>query len=244
MQDFLDFLGAGFCHQIRERTLEAGGLYFPVCARDTGIYLGLFFTVLIICLYYWRRGTAIPSGMPPFWALLVAVALILPMAFDGLTSYLHMRQTSNLLRFITGYATGAGVGLVASCAITGMLKNSTDDLRVLANWRLLVAVLFASSVLGLIFWLLYPYMNIFSPLLLAAVFLTVVTALNLLIVSMTKFGGSGASNGGSPRRLRWLIALGISVCLAFVEISVMGMVKVLFFETFFDGRVSSFQELF
>ncbi|MDR2108187.1 MAG: DUF2085 domain-containing protein [Coriobacteriales bacterium] len=188
MQEFLDFFGHGFCHQIRERTLEAGGVYFSVCARDTGIYLGLAITVLLVCLLYRRRALALirPSGIPPLPVIVIAIIVFFPMALDGVSSYLHLRETNNLIRFFSGYGAGMGIGLVASSAVLGMLRGSRDEQRALSRPRHVAAILGLSLLSALVFWLAYPWLGIVSPFIVVLAFLAIMVMLNALILSLAR----------------------------------------------------------
>jgi uncharacterized membrane protein len=251
MQQFFDFFGHGFCHQIRERSLEAGGVYFPMCARDTGIYLGLFVTVLIILLIY-RQDQRKPSGLAPLPALITAAILALPMVIDGISSYAHLRETTNLIRFFSGYGAGIALGLLVSFAVMGMLRNSTDSLCVLATPRATTIAVLMSLLGAPLFWFIYPHIWIIAPLIALASFFGVIVFLNALILSMTKrFAlpvipdcSIAAAGFVALSRRRWCVVLGISAGFALVEISIMGMVREYIFNVIFNGSFQSLQELF
>lgn len=84
------------CHQMPERSFFFGRYQFPLCARCTGILVGE-----IVSLFLWN-----------IWhpSLIIAIILIIPMAFDGLVQYMFFIMSNNRRRFITGF--GAGYGLV------------------------------------------------------------------------------------------------------------------------------------
>lgn len=98
---FFDFIGHSVCHQIPERTLWIGGQYLPVCARDTGAYLGLCIGYLILPL---RRKEA--CGPPNLWMTSLMAA---PMIIDALTQVLGFRTSTNELRLITGCLFGVAL---------------------------------------------------------------------------------------------------------------------------------------
>jgi len=109
-------LGYGLCHQLPERSLFAGGYQLPVCARDTGIYLGFVAGwVMLLVLARGRR----PAELPRWPVLLLIGAFVGSMAFDGITSYAGLRSTTNDLRLLTGMLTGWGLA-----AITLPMVNS------------------------------------------------------------------------------------------------------------------------
>ena len=181
LQQIIYFFGRGLCHQYQSRSLEAGGLYFGVCARDTGIFLGLALTVALICLFY-ARAPVKPSGMPRPGTVLCCVLLMLPMAIDGLSSYLGLRATTNLIRYASGYLCGSAVGVLAAPAALDFWRSRDPGRPVLAKPQSLAAVLVASYALGALFYLGYPALGIAAPLLLLAVELAVFAGINLLII--------------------------------------------------------------
>ncbi|MDR2956609.1 MAG: DUF2085 domain-containing protein, partial [Coriobacteriales bacterium] len=104
LQDFIYLFGYGLCHQLPERSLEAGGIYFAVCARDTGTHIGFAAALIAAAIQFaWlrRANKPVPGNLPAVPAIVCLALLILPMAFDGLTSYIGLRETTNLIRYIT-----------------------------------------------------------------------------------------------------------------------------------------------
>ncbi|HEX9060237.1 MAG TPA: DUF2085 domain-containing protein, partial [Clostridia bacterium] len=77
-----DFLGSIICHQLPDRTLSVGGSHLPFCARDTGIYLGLF--VGFSYILFKKRLKS--DRMPDIAISIVLCLFTLPLIFDGFTS--------------------------------------------------------------------------------------------------------------------------------------------------------------
>jgi uncharacterized membrane protein len=109
LDQVLNFFGFAVCHGLPTRSLALGGEYLPVCARCAGLYLGIAATYVFLIA---RRGFRVNS-LPPLRVSLAIVGLLLPMAFDGLTSYAGLRETTNPLRFGTGLAAGAALPIFA-----------------------------------------------------------------------------------------------------------------------------------
>lgn len=86
------------CHQMPERSFFIKGYQFPLCARCTGILIGELLAILLWFYYH------LPC--------IIAVALILPMACDGIIQYMLFVMSNNRRRFITGLF--AGYGLMTS----------------------------------------------------------------------------------------------------------------------------------
>lgn len=84
------------------RILEINGerrVKFPVCARDFSLYLSMFISGLI---YPFLRSTN-EKKLPPIIFLVLA---LIPIGLDGLTQLIGLRESNNLLRFITGFIAG------------------------------------------------------------------------------------------------------------------------------------------
>jgi len=98
----LHWLGYGLCHQLPERSFFGGGLQLPVCARDTGIYLGFVLSLLVMALI--DRGRR-RSDLPGWPVMVLGGAMVAIMAWDGITSYAGLRSTTNDIRLVTGLLT-------------------------------------------------------------------------------------------------------------------------------------------
>jgi uncharacterized membrane protein len=118
---FLWNVGYSLCHQLPERSFFIGGWQMPVCARDTGIYLGF---LAVLGIFY--LGKRYRKGMVPDRLVMVFAAVGVGMyAFDALSSYLGFRSTSNDLRLLVGLAFGSGVGMLLLSAVTvSMFRGS------------------------------------------------------------------------------------------------------------------------
>lgn len=107
----LFFAVHGICAQ--SHNLHAGGVQFPLCARDSGIYLGLMVTLGVIAFRgRWRAGR-----LPPLPISLTLLGLIVIMAIDGLNSIVAelgwdaTYPPRNDLRLITGLGFGVAMAV-------------------------------------------------------------------------------------------------------------------------------------
>ncbi|RKZ27767.1 DUF2085 domain-containing protein [bacterium] len=90
------------CHQMAHRSFFLWGHQFAVCARCTGIWTSLmFFGYIATILLFLKK-------LRPLNLIWFAVALI-PLAIDGATQLTGFRESTNLLRSITGSITGAAI---------------------------------------------------------------------------------------------------------------------------------------
>jgi uncharacterized membrane protein len=88
------------CHRKPERSFFIRGHQFPVCARCTGFYTGLIIYLVFSRFYGHGYGPDM---------LLMSMILMMPAAVDGLTQYFGPRESTNTLRFITGFIGGVGL---------------------------------------------------------------------------------------------------------------------------------------
>jgi len=170
----LNYVGRLVCHQLPERTLWIGGHYLPVCARDTGVYLGIILGYLLLIQ---RKKEA--TGPPNLW---MTGLMAMPMIVDAGTQWVGLRTSTNELRLITGLIFGVAIApiLVYSLSIIpaskkvpvlGNLLPKTTDFGDKDNWlsvkslglgTLLAAVLYIAITLivgsanSLFYWLLSP----------------------------------------------------------------------------------------
>ncbi|MDO5832016.1 MAG: DUF2085 domain-containing protein [Methanobrevibacter sp.] len=101
------------CHRKPERSFFIKGHQFPVCARCTGFYTSLI-AYLIVNRFY-------PHGYD-FNMLLISMVLMIPVAIDGLTQYFGPRESTNNLRFITGFIGGVGLIIFLKIVIRWVLN--------------------------------------------------------------------------------------------------------------------------
>jgi uncharacterized membrane protein len=77
------------------------GYQFAVCARDFAIYLMMM--VGGIAYFLTHRKNIDQDTTPPMWILVIA---LIPIALDGGTQYIGLRESTNFLRLVTGAITG------------------------------------------------------------------------------------------------------------------------------------------
>lgn len=97
------------CHGIESRCLTLFGVPMPICARCTAIYAGLIACAgAFILLRPLLRERAMRIAM------FVAVT---PMLLDGLTQAAGLRESTNVLRLVTGFVAAFVFGLWAVTAV-------------------------------------------------------------------------------------------------------------------------------
>ncbi|MDX1662254.1 MAG: DUF2085 domain-containing protein [Candidatus Promineifilaceae bacterium] len=216
-----DYAGYAVCHRITERSFTVAGRQFPLCARCTGMYLGVFVIFAVLGLAgRWRR-----AALPPLSVLIVLGALVALMGVDGLNSYSHffpdfphLYQPQNWLRLLTGLGTGLGMGLIMFPALAQTLWRAPAWEPPVASLRELAGIL---ALTLLVFVLVLSNQNaILYVLAIASAFglIAIMTALNsTTVLLLTRREG---------RARGWLHAtapLLIGLALAAAEIAVVAI---------------------
>lgn len=126
-----DAVGYAICHRIAERSFHAHDHQLPLCARCTGIYLGVFVGLLAFV----ASGRARAAKLPPVRVLVLMALPITWYAFDGLNSYLSIfefyqpvYQPHNTLRLLTGTTFGLGM-ITTVLPVFNMVAWATLDER-------------------------------------------------------------------------------------------------------------------
>ncbi len=96
--------GIGNCPYLYTRApelnSEKGPAYeFPVCARDIAIYLGAWISGIAVYFTKWKDAKHTPN--PIFFIL-----ALIPIAIDGGTQLIGLRESTNELRMLTGMIAG------------------------------------------------------------------------------------------------------------------------------------------
>jgi uncharacterized membrane protein len=132
----------GVCAQ--QHNIFLGGLQFPLCARNSGIYLSFLLTTIYI--YAIGRGRA--SGLPPWPIVATLVGFIAIMAVDGFNSLAvdigrqPLYRPDNFVRTLTGMGMGIAIGVLLHLVLVKTLRHDADDdTRILKGWGELIGII-------------------------------------------------------------------------------------------------------
>jgi uncharacterized membrane protein len=157
-------VGYAICHRIDSRSFHIGNIQMPLCARCTGIYLGVVLGVgLMAAAGRWRAGV-----LPPMRVIVAIVLFITVMGVDGVNSYFtlipglpHVYEPQNWLRLLTGILTGVAVsGLIYPVFNQTLWRRWQETPIVRGLWEFVGIVLAAMVVVALVLsnnpYVLYP----------------------------------------------------------------------------------------
>ncbi|MBU7042775.1 MAG: DUF2085 domain-containing protein [Theionarchaea archaeon] len=116
---FLYYFYSHFCHQIPERSLFLWGEQLPVCARDVAVYAALIPATVLYPLLRPLHTSKLPSK----WYLII---FLFPIALDGGTQLIGLRESTNLLRILTGSIAGS---IVPFYLIPLMMASTSIDIE-------------------------------------------------------------------------------------------------------------------
>lgn len=180
LQRFFDLIGFAVCHQLPERSIHFGGRVLPVCARETGIYLGFLFSFVFLTIVNRKR----EHGFPPLYVLIFALIGITLMAVDGFTSYAGLRSTTNAIRLFTGILAGSALPLVLLPIFNYQAWSESSPERIIRSGYHFVA--FAASLFALFLLVESRFIVLYLPLSLVITF-TIIFAfffINLILITM------------------------------------------------------------
>lgn len=217
LESALHWLGFGLCHQLPERSFFGGGVQVPVCARDTGIYVG--FCAALVLLWLLHRPKR-PNGFPGTAGWIAFGLLVGSMALDGGTQYLGLRSSTNALRLITGILSGFAIAMLIAPMLNDCVWRRSDNVPVLAPaWRLGVFLTAAPIVYASVWWGA-PVLGVAYPVLVGVAVLVTLVCVNLVMVCITPWFERKANT----LRDVWPAAL-VALIVALLEVWLAAMLR-------------------
>ena len=182
--DRLRWLDSGICAQLPTHSFYPGGERLPLCARNTGIYLG--FIVTLLTLYITGRGRA--QRLPPWPMVAVLASGVGILIIDGLNSFLldlglpHLYQPHNSIRLATGLITGLALVTLSLPVMNRLFWRTHNEQRSIASWSMLLSfipalILCFFAVISQSAFVLYPI-----ALLSTAGTLATLSSVNLIVI--------------------------------------------------------------
>ncbi len=231
-----DWFGAAVCHRITERSFTIVGRQLPLCARCTGMYLGVFLSFLVLLL----AGRARWGELPRLPILLTLAGFIGVMGVDGLNSYTHffpdfphVYEPRNWLRLVTGMGAGLAMGLILFPALAQTLWRHQERQPIIGNFRELAGVLLVAGTAVLLILSNQPAVLYVLALASTAGLLLVLTAINaILLLTLLRRDG---------RAVRWRdTAVPLTLCLI-ITIMQLGVITFIRLQAF--GTIAGFPGL-
>jgi uncharacterized membrane protein len=148
LHEIYHFFGHAICHQLNERSLQISGEVLSVCARDTGIYIGIFSTLLYLHLFKRKANNTIPSIRVSFLLLLFLV----PLLIDGFGSYMHLFESTNTRRLVTGISFGFALPYFLYPLLSNRSLEKTCIPVIKHSNDIVIPILLCCLFGGLVYW--------------------------------------------------------------------------------------------
>lgn len=180
-----DYAGYALCHRITGRSFTIAGRQFPLCARCTGMYLGIALSFLVVAL----AGRLRRADLPPLRVLLLLGLFVGLMGIDGLNSYSHffpeaphLYQPRNWLRLVTGTGTGLAMGLVLLPVLAQTLWHAPQWQAPVTSLREFGGLLLLATALIVLLLRNHPALSYVLAIVSAAGVILILSALNALLL--------------------------------------------------------------
>lgn len=221
-------VGYAICHRIDSRSFHIGSVQFPLCARCTGIYLGVVLGVGLMMAMGRRRAGA----MPPMRVMVVTVLFITAMGVDGVNSYLtlipglpHIYAPQNWLRLLTGILTGVAISGWMYPVFNQTLWRRWEETPAVKNFRelagiVLAAMIAAALVLSNISFILYPLALISSAGVLAL--MTMTNSVIFMLATRTENKAENWRGAFAPMAAGFTVSLSLILLVDILRFTVTG----------------------
>lgn len=180
-----DAIGYALCHRIDARSFHIGDRQFPLCARCTGIYLGVLVGLAGMALTGGRRA----GNLPRLPLLLTLVGFIGVMGLDGLNSYLgffpgapQLYEPQNWLRLATGTLNGLALAGLIYPIFNQTMWADWEPRPALRGFRELAALVLGGGLIAALLLAGNPILLYALALLSAAGVLAILVLLNTTIL--------------------------------------------------------------
>ena len=190
----------------------------PLCARDTGMHLG----ILISLLFHLKWGKQ--AGFPPRKVQIVLGIFFMAFAIDGINSTLPMLNfikvaqwypPANWLRLTTGAGLGIAMGSVLMPVINESLWINVDQESALSSWWRVGQIVLVTAIAG------FAVTTEIPALLYPLAFLTasdVLVILTLIFTIVWVMIAKKDNQFNSWKELSWWLLAGFGTALALIAV--------------------------
>ncbi len=206
----------GLCSQQAGHLLSFGGKLLPLCARDSGLYLG----ALVGMVYLLARGRWRAAGRPARWAWIVLIVILALFAADVINSVAHewfgggLYTPHNALRLITGLLLGLTISVALLWAINLSFTGRKRERAILSHWMDLVGLALAGAAAGAGLWSGWPALYLPLTVLSVAGLVALLLAANALWIVVATRGKKLLDNLWEAIPLLWWGSLATVVEMA------------------------------
>lgn len=223
-----DYVGYTVCHRITDRSFSIAGRQLPLCARCTGMYLGVTLAFVVLALAGRRRW----SSLPPLHVFLVLIGFVALMGIDGINSYSHffpnlphVYEPQNWLRLVTGMGTGLTMGVIVFPALAQALWRDQQPYPALGSLRELAGLLILAAIVVALVLSNQSTILYVLGLASAAGVILILTALNSIVLLIVLKRDARATNwqqAAVPLLIGLVMAVGQVAIVSYLRFSLTG----------------------
>lgn len=224
-----DYAGSLVCHRISERSFTIAGRQMPLCARCTGIYLGIALSFVT----FLAAGRSRWSELPSTKIMLILVGFIAIMGVDGVNSFSHffpnvphVYTPHNWLRLVTGMGTGLALGIIIFPALAQTLWHEQKLVAILRDGHELLGLLVLAGILILLVLSNQPTILYVLGLVSAAGIVVILTSLNSMLLLIFTRRDAQARNWRQT-----IVPLGIGLALTAAQIYLVAFLRLTYIGT-------------
>ncbi len=165
LYNLADKIGFAVCHQMPSRTIVIGGIYLPLAGRTSGIYIGFLISAIVLFILFRKR----ENGLAPLYIMIIFYLFIFSTMFDWAASHLGLYESSNNIRFITGFLAGSSIMAIVFPVFNYQYYQKSSDERIFKNpvkfiiYFLIIVLFITITLLRFSFLsMFYYYLSAFS----------------------------------------------------------------------------------
>ena len=223
-----DYVGAAVCHRLDSHSFHVGERAFALCARCSGMYLGVMLIFLFVPIFRRERNAAWPR-----WPVMVGLlGLIGIMGVDGINSVLwgfgrfYLYQPLNSLRLATGMGAGLAMGTIALIVWAQTMWQQPNPQPLIHSLRELFLLMGAGAIIVILI------LSNIPPLQYALSIISAVGVVGILSTLYSILIIIAIRRDGSIQRWRSLAApTTLAFCLTLVQIAVFVTLRLNYTET-------------
>lgn len=146
----MDAIGYAVCHRIPERSFHLAERPLPLCARCSGMYMGVWLGMMVLL------GQGRKSGFPSKSKSIFFLVVVILFMIDGLNSYLNffiptpiLYEPQNWLRLFSGSVFGIAIAAYLAPMVNQTVWLNVTLERSLESWKQIIGLTLGVVLLNL-----------------------------------------------------------------------------------------------
>lgn len=150
----------------------------PLAGRTSGIYIGFLISSIILFAFYRKRG----NELPPRYILIIFSILIISTGADWALSHMGLYESSNSIRFITGFLAGSSMMAIVFPVFNNQYFKRSKDLKIFKSPKKIILYFLILTVFIIITLFRFSFLSYFYYYLAALAVIFTFYFINLLMI--------------------------------------------------------------